>query len=310
MNTNQYNIPILFIIFRRKDIALESFESIRKVKPLYLYIACDGARDGVNGEVKKVEETRQAILNAIDWECDVHTLFRDHNLGCSEGVYSAINWLFEHEERGIIIEDDCVMRSSFFPFVEEMLERYNNDERIGMIDGANYMNTPIPYSYGFSRFKSTNGWATWKRAWINMDLDMNWRGGKYEESILANTGYRAKDKKYWKYRLKAIDSHTVSAWDWQWYFTLAAQNQLGIYPNISLQTNIGFGEDATHTSSNSTPDRYISKGEMIFPLQHPKYVVPYEPFEKEFFQQNVTLFERIKELFPIRIKELIKKMIR
>lgn len=305
-----YDIPILFVIFKRKETALKSFQQIKTTKPQKLYIAGDGARENIVGEAEKVKETRQAILNAIDWECDVHTLFRDRNLGCSEGVYSAINWLFEHEEQGIIIEDDCVMRSSFFPFVKEMLERYKDDSRIGMIDGANYMKTSIPYSYGFSRFKSTNGWATWKRAWNNMDLSMQWRNGEWEKSIIANTGYHAKDIKYWRYRLKAIDSKTVSAWDWQWYFTLASQNQLGIYPNVSLQTNIGFGEDATHTSNSETPEKYISKHEMTFPLSHPKYIVPYDSFEKEFYQQNVTLFERIKELFPIKIKEQIKKIIR
>ncbi len=305
-----YDIPILFVIFKRKETALKSFQQIKATKPQKLYIAGDGARVDVGGEVEKVKETRQAILDAIDWECDVRTLFREHNLGCSEGVYSAINWLFEHEEQGIIIEDDCVMRSSFFPFVKEMLERYKDDNRIGMIDGANYMRTSIPYSYGFSRFKSTNGWATWKRAWANMDLSMQWRNGEWESSIIANTGFRAKDTKYWRYRLKAIDSKTVSAWDWQWYFTLASQNQLAVYPNVSLQTNIGFGEDATHTSSSKTPEKYISRHEMVFPLSHPKYVVPYEPFEKEFYRQNVTLFERIKELFPIKIKEQIKRIIR
>ena len=192
-----YNIPILFIIFKRKDVALKSFESIRKIQPKKLYVAGDGPRSYIQGEAKKVEDTRQAILKAVDWDCEIHTLFQKENLGCCVGVYSAINWLFDNEDKGIIIEDDCVLRDSFYPFAEELLVRYKDDYRIGMIDAANYrQNISIPHSYGFSRYKSTNGWATWKRAWKLMDLNMNWRESAYEDSIIRNMGYKAKIYSY------------------------------------------------------------------------------------------------------------------
>lgn len=68
-----YKIPILFVIFKRKDVALRTLESIKTVKPAKLYIAADGARDTVEGELEKVKQTRQAVLDAIDWECEVKT---------------------------------------------------------------------------------------------------------------------------------------------------------------------------------------------------------------------------------------------
>jgi hypothetical protein len=89
-----YNIPILFIFFRRKETALKSFERIRDIRPSTLYLACDGARSKIPGECEIVEETRKVILESIDWPCDIHTLFQDKNLGCSMGVYTAICWLF------------------------------------------------------------------------------------------------------------------------------------------------------------------------------------------------------------------------
>ena len=209
-----YKIPILFVIFKRKDVALRAFAQIKKVRPEQLYIACDGPRFNVEGEAEMVEATRKAVLEAIDWDCEVHTRFQKSNLGCSMGVYTAINWLFDNEERGIVIEDDCVMRDSFFPFVEEMLERYADDTRIGLVDGANYIeHINMPDSYVFSRYKSTNGWATWRRAWQLMDMDMSWRGTPYELSVIKNMGYKSKDIRYWYYRLKAVDHNEVSAWD-------------------------------------------------------------------------------------------------
>lgn len=306
-----YNIPILFVIFKRKDVALESFKRIKAVKPAKLYIAGDAARKDVKGEDIAVKETRQAILDAIDWDCEVKTLFQEKNLGCGMGVYTAINWLFDNEEHGIIIEDDCVMRNSFFPFVEQMLTRYKDENRIGMICGANYAaDVEIPNSYVFSRYKSCHGWATWKRAWLFMDLDMSWRKSPYKDSIIKNMGYKSKDVRYWKYRIKAIDLHDVSAWDWQWYFTLASQNMLAICPKYSLTSNIGFGKEATHTSESKTPTQCISHKDLEFPLNHPQYILPYQPFEHAYYHNNNTIFNRIKQLFPFGFKNFIKRLVR
>lgn len=309
MVEKKFDVPILFIIFKRPEVALVSFERIRRVKPSKLYIACDGPRVDVHGEQELVEKTRQVILERINWECDVHTRFQQFNLGCSMGVYSAINWLFEHEEKGIILEDDCVMQDSFFPFADELLERYKDDLRIGMIDGANYVkNVSIPDSYGFSLYKSTNGWATWRRAWKLMDINLKWRETPYCKSIIANMGYRSRDIKYWKYRLAVIDHHDASAWDWQWYFTLAAHHMLAIYPNHSLITNIGFGEGATHTSGSKMPSYFITDKEVDFPLRHPKYVVPFQPFEKGFYNLNNTLYTNLMKYIPFPLKKALKKI--
>lgn len=306
-----YSIPILFIIFKRPTVSITAFKKIQKVKPTKLYIASDGWRENVANEKKLVEETRNLILSQINWNCEIKLKFENSNLGCAHGVYSAINWLFQNEEMGIILEDDCVVQDSFFPFIEEMLNRYKNDNRIGMIDGANYHHkTEIPDSYCFSKFKSTNGWATWKRAWDNMDFNMTWRNTPYEESVLLNTGYKGKDYKYWKYKLKVIDNKQASAWDWQWYFTLAANNQLSIFPKYGLVTNIGFGEGATHTTESKIPEAYKAYKELSFPLKHPQYVIPYESFELAFYKSNNTLFYTLMRYIPFSIKNFIKKIVR
>jgi len=74
--------PVLFLIFNRPDTTRRVFEQIRKAKPPKLYIAADGPREDVPGEAERVKEVREYVLNNIDWECKVKTLFRDKNLGC------------------------------------------------------------------------------------------------------------------------------------------------------------------------------------------------------------------------------------
>lgn len=306
-----YNIPILLVFFNREDVVMRTFERIRDVQPSKLYLACDGPRENCPGERLVVEALRERLLKQIDWPCDVRTRFLEKNVGCSLGVSTAIDWLFENEEVGIVLEDDCVAQKSFFAFAEEMLLRFAEDQRIGLVAGYNPIEKrcDIAGSYCFSRYKSTWGWASWRRVWQNMDLKMSWREDPMGESIIKNMGYEGVDVRYWKYRLKAIDRQFVSAWDWQFFFSQAAQNQLTIYPKVSLISNIGFGEGATHTAFNVNTGKYKATQELEFPLRHPRYVVPDFDFDRCFYRNNNTLYNRINQLIPFGLKREIKRFL-
>lgn len=304
-----YQIPILFLFFNRKEIAINSFEKIKQIKPSSLFLACDGPRDGISNENELVYQLREEIVNLVDWDCNVQKLFQEKNIGCSKAVYTAVTWMFSTVDKGIILEDDCIPQKSFFPYVEELLNLYENDERIGMIAGYNKLGqTNITDSYCFSKYKSCWGWATWNRAWKNMDLELKWRSTEYASSILYNMGYKSADISDWQYKLKAIDKKIVSAWDWQWYLSLACQNQLTIFPNTSLVTNNGFGKGATHTYIQ--PEFAIAKAEMRFPLKHPRYIVPNKSFDYAFYKVKNTFLRKIKNKMPIALIQLIKKIIR
>lgn len=298
------NTPVLFVIFNRPEIAQKTFESIRRAQPKRLYIASDGARQDRVGETELVARTRQSILQMVDWECEVKTLFQETNLGCGPGVYTAISWLFEQEEQGIILEDDCVASESFFLFMEEMLQRYATDQRIGMVAGFNPIAMPdLQESYLYSRFKSCWGWGSWRRAWQLMDMSMQWRR-TVADSVVANCGFQGKDRAEWLFKLKCIDRGYVSAWDWQWYFSLSAQNQLCVYPKVNLVSNIGDDASATHTSLGTiTLQRY----DLEFPLQHPVYMMPNLEFDRAFYKQSNSLYRRITRLLPHSLKARMKQ---
>ena len=130
---------VLFLIFNRLDTTKQVFEEIRKAKPPRLYIAADGPRENKEGEKEKVGAVRKYVLENIDWNCEVKTLFRDKNLGCGKAVSQAITWFFENEEMGIILEDDCLPSQSFFWFCEKLLKKYNKEKRIMLITGTSYL---------------------------------------------------------------------------------------------------------------------------------------------------------------------------
>lgn len=303
----QYNIPILFIFFNREDIALKAFEMIRSVRPTRLYLSQDGPRiDRGEEEQRKLIRIRKHIIERIDWECTVHQRFMNKNLGCAMGVKTAIDWIFETEKYGIILEDDCVVSKSFFPFMEDILVRYKDDQRIGMVAGTN----PIEKyrgrtSFHFSRFKSCWGWATWARAWKNMDMDMTWRETDMM-SVINNSGFNSRHNSKWHFQLKCIDRNHVSAWDWQWYFSLAAQNQLCVYPALNLVSNIGNDSEATHTSfGDITRERH----ELPLPLTAPSIVAPDYHFDKMFDANENRLPTMLARIMPHTLKGYIKRLI-
>lgn len=143
--------PILFLVFNRPGPTRQVFQAIRACKPAQFYLAADGPRPEKAGEWRLCSEVR-SIVEEVDWECEVQTLFREENLGCGAAVKGAISWFFEHEERGTILEDDCLPDPTFFPFAAEMLERFRDEPKVGSVSGDNFLprSLRLDKPYGFS----------------------------------------------------------------------------------------------------------------------------------------------------------------
>jgi len=298
-------LPVLLVIFNRPDSTFQVLQPIIKYQPSKLFISSDGGRTAK--EKLSINTLRNDVLRMINWNCEVFTLFHDDNQGCEMGVFSGINWFFNHVDKGVIIEDDCIVNESFFVFMEELLERFEYDQRIGMIAGHNSLEMfEFSESYCFSKYAACWGWATWKRAWLNMNIKMSWKHDANYVAILKNRGFKSLEVKHWKYQIKCIDSNYVSAWDWQWYFSLAANNQLCIFPNKNLVSNIGNDKNATHTQNYN---KILSSYQLKFPLIHPYYIVPNPSFDYQFYKLNNSLKNRIKRVIPISIKRMLKKHI-
>ena len=203
------------------------------------------------------------------------TTFYDYiNLGCKMRVSSGLDWVFEQVEDAIILEDDCLPSQSFFWFCEELLERYRDDERVMVISGDNFEfgRKRTQYSYYFSRYIHTWGWASWRRAWSYYEKDMqSWpyiRDNDYMQDILL-------DKtavKYWSKIFEAVYKNKIDTWDYQWTFSCWIQNGLTVLPNVNLVSNIGFGEGGTHTKVASKIAMILAL-EITLPLKHPPTMI-------------------------------------
>ena len=294
--SRKLNTPVLFLVFNRLDTTKQVFSAISEAKPPRIYIASDGAREGVVGEKEKVEAVRKYILENINWDCEVKTLFRDKNLGCGRAVSGAITWFFENEEQGIILEDDCLPSQSFFYFCEDLLTRYKNDNRIGQISGFNFgfRSNNFKYGYFFSIYPSIWGWATWKNRWSNYSFNFEDLDEVIENKQLLlffkknNLNNRVKI-------FKDVSSGLIDTWDYQWSFSLYKNNQLSVIPSINYIKNIGFGPSATHTTGdNPYKDiEFFNKNN----FNHPKYIVQLPLFNNYIFKSKSYLSRILKIFF-------------
>lgn len=270
MSDFKLTTPVAFIIFNRPDTTERVFAEIAKAKPTKLLVVADGARANKAGEAEKVAATR-AIIQRVDWECEVLTNFSDNNLGCKNRVSSGVDWIFQLVEEAIILEDDCLPDPTFFRFCQEMLERYRHDQRIGMISGDNFQfgNRRNSDSYYFSKYVHIWGWATWRDRWqASYDVEMKkWpliRDGNWLVDMLGNK----EEVSRWNTVFEQTHVGKIDTWDYQWMFAIWLEGYINIIPNINLISNIGFGADATHTIAlNHLANIPIYK--MTFPLVHP-----------------------------------------
>jgi hypothetical protein len=227
--------PVAFIIFNRPDTTARVFQAIRQARPQKLLVIADGPRIDRSDEAEKCAATR-AIIDQVDWECKVLTNYSDINLGCKHRVSSGIDWVFSEVEEAIILEDDCLPTPSFFQFCQTILERYRHDDRISMIGGTNYQqeHSRTSSSYYFSKYAHIWGWATWKRAWKNYDVDMKtWTECK-RNNLVQSAFHDAYEQKYWSDEFDKVYAGEINTWDYQWLYTCFAQSRLSIVPNRNL----------------------------------------------------------------------------
>ena len=319
------DVPVYLNFFNRPDTFKYVFDAVKQAKPSKLFLSCDGARTGNKDDEKNIAAC-QTIADDIDWECEVHKNYSKENLGCGMRMNSGISWAFEYVDRLIILEDDCVPSQDFFPFCEELLEKYKEDNRIYMINAMNHLirydETPNSYFFGPG---CCWGWATWKRAWKQMDFYMGFLSDDYSmKCVERKYPFCRNVRKEGDEKANILKSgKRLSSWTYQSGMASALNSQMAIVPSVNLITNIGLTADSTHAVNNlnklAKRTRMYFNAPLIpmeFPLKHPKYVVEdwnyYDLVQKKFKLNIFTKLEgyirRIIFADKGEIKEIIKKI--
>jgi hypothetical protein len=266
--------PVALIIFKRPDRTRRIFEQIRRARPKRLFLIADGPRAGSADDERGCEEAR-GVVESVDWQCEVTRDFADSNIGLKHRIPSGLDGVFAEVERAIILEDDCLPHPSFFPYCDQLLDRYAEEERIMHVAGSQLLRSPPAgeVSYHFSRYVHIWGWATWRRAWRHFDVELReWHDldrGRREERLRSMFAEES-ERRYWRYVWD--NSREIENWDAQWSYACLARDGLAINPNRNLISNIGFGGDATNATEDPLGIAARPLEGVEFPLVHPDSV--------------------------------------
>lgn len=238
--TSNLNTPVAFIIFNRPIETAIVFEQIRIARPTKLLVIADGPRMGLHGEAEKCNLTR-AIIDKVDWPCDVVKNYSDTNLGCGLRVSSGLDWVFQTVEEAIILEDDCLPHQDFFSFCQELLKKYRYDDDVMSIGGTNFLKgiKRGEASYYFSSHFHVWGWASWSRAWKKYDYNTVSMCEERLTNILDKKFISLGEKRKYRSMYNNMKTGKVDTWDYQWFFAHLFNDGLTIIPNVNLVSNIG-----------------------------------------------------------------------
>lgn len=262
---------LALLVFNRPRLTERVVEQAAAHHAGPVYLIADGPRDDHPEDIALCEEVR-AIARKAPWKGPVHEIFSTTNLGLKRRVSTGLDEVFDSEEHVIVLEDDCLPDPSFFPFANELLTRYEDDERVGMISGNNFLwgYRVSKDSYFFSPDVRIWGWATWARVWRDFSDDgLNHTLSREEISELLKTLPSSSRRKSMHKTAEVIDS--LDSWAFPFVLHCLRRGYLNVVPENNLVTNIGFGGAATHTGFESftanVPSQLLS-----FPLRHPQRV--------------------------------------
>ena len=306
----QTDVAVLLLFFTRSDTFQKVFNEVRRARPSRLFLFQDGARG--ERDLAGIEACRKIVADEnIDWECDVHRNYQQQNNGCETSEYISQKWAFSIVDKCIVLEDDDVPSQSFFPFCKEMLDRYENDERITMISGFNMDEvTPnVPYDYFFTSAFSIWGWASWRRVIDQWDETYSFLDDSYNlkqlESLIKHRHFSSDIVPMARARRAQGKQYYESIF----WTSMLFNSGLAVMPTCNMIRNVGCTSDSTNYSDFQTMPRGVKRiftmgsYDVTFPLKHPRYVIENVKYVQRMYRYNawghpwVKIGRSLEELF-------------
>lgn len=270
--------PIIIFAFNRLDSLRHTIASLtlnKEAKDSNLYIFVDGPRPNKEGEVEKVKAV-QEYAKAISGFKSVNHRFSNSNKGLAASIISGTTEIISKYGKVIVIEDDLYLSQSFLHYMNEMLNKFEGDERVMQVSGyGSRLTRPCDYTWDVYLNERAHSWTwgTWKDRWDTVDWEV-----KDFPQLKAN---RKLQRAFCKRgsdlygMLKGYMEGKNNSWYIRFNYSMYKQHRYSVCPVRSLVRNDGFTAEATHCN---TYNRYKIDFEEyhngLFSI--PKHLVPNE----------------------------------
>lgn len=246
--------PIALFTYSRADHTRQAVESLlrnREAAESDLFIFSDGPK--TDDKRESVEENRHYIHTITGFR-SVTIVEREKNWGLANSLIAGITEVVNKYGRVIVIEDDLILSPYFLQFMNDALEKYKDEDRVGTITAyVPPIKEDLPQTF-FLMYFMCWGWATWKRAWDLLEKDPKplLRGLRFKTTKFDVGGGVGNYGNLYCQKVGLVDS-----WYVRFYASLFLKGKLSFYPGHALASNNGLDGTGTH-SKPSAKDAYQS----------------------------------------------------
>lgn len=234
---------VLIIGFNRPQHLEKVIQALPQNQIQRLHISIDGPRNRY--DQSRIELIKEMLLTK-QTTFPITAKFQESNLGCSLGVISALDWFFTENERGLVLEDDCIPHPEFFEFVNKHKEEVTAGNGIGMISAHNPLKAFQNFESMASNHSFINGWYSTSEIWQMVRKNIF----TIQSPLLirdSSNRIRLSNSMFWWATATRARLGTHDTWDSPYSDNMKRLKLKCIVPGKNLITNIGFGQDATHT---------------------------------------------------------------
>jgi hypothetical protein len=243
--------PIAVFAYARPDHLARTIDALRRnpeAPASTLYVFCDAAK---NPAAQANVDAVRALVRGIDGFAAVNVVLRETNFGLARNITGGVTQVLKEHRDVIVVEDDVMVAPHFLRFMNDALDVYRDEPRVGSATGYCYPVTgPVPQTF-FIKGADCWGWATWRDRWAIYNPDgtqllqeLQSRGLESSFDFDGTMGFTG--------MLKAQIAGKNDSWAVRWHASCFLRDMLILYPGRSLVENIGNDGSGTHVTAKDT----------------------------------------------------------
>jgi acetyltransferase-like isoleucine patch superfamily enzyme len=244
--------PIVLFAYNRPDHTKKTLDALAtnpEARESHLYIYCDGPKsESDNGNQSKMDQVI-SIAKKENRFRNVNVTIQKKNKGLANSIIDGVTETVNKYGKVIVLEDDLVTSVGFLKYMNDALQRYQDNPKVMHVSGYMYPHKEqLPETF-FFKVPLCWGWATWSRAWecFNNDSIKLWC------EIGAQGQFSNFDKfggDYLSSQLAYNISGKLNTWFIKWHASVFLKDGYTLYPKKSLVDNIGFDDSGVHNRFN------------------------------------------------------------
>lgn len=293
--------PIILFVYNRPWHTKKTVEALQKnelAELSELIIYSDGPKDTAESSTA-VAEVRK-YLNGVGGFKKITIVESVKNLGLANSIITGVTEVVNKYGRVIVLEDDLVTAPNFLRYMNQALERYENEEQVMQNSGYMFdVDIDAETDAVFLPITSCWGWSSWKRAWRHFDPLMSGYEKLKRDRALRHRFDLDGAYNYFN-MLKAQRKGKVDSWGIRWYLSVFMMNGLTLYPARTLVKNIGFDSSGRHRCRSSLFNHTtVDIQSVSYHYNLPEPFLNYDAYNAvvQYLSSKQTIAEKLRSVF-------------